>query len=68
MTQRTTYDGAAYLKVSEAADFLRLSRRTVERYIASGRIEAHRTPTGQPRLLRSEVEALLTTPVQRQTA
>jgi len=59
MTQRTVSDGPSYLKIEEAADLLRLSRRTVERYIADGRLIALRTPTGQPRLRRGDVEALL---------
>ena len=66
MTQRTTPDGADYLKVSEAADLLSLSRRTIERYITDGRIKAFYTPGNQPRLLRVDVEALLST--ERQTA
>lgn len=60
MTQRPNSDGASYLKIAEAAEILRLSRRTVERYISDGRLTALRTPTGQPRLRREDVEALLT--------
>lgn len=62
MTQRTTSDATSYLKVQDAADLLNLSRRTIERYIADGRLVALRTPTGQPRLRRTDVESLLTDP------
>jgi excisionase family DNA binding protein len=60
MTQRNDLDAPAILTQAEAADLLRVSPRTFQRYVAAGRVTALRTPGGQPRFRREDVEALLT--------
>lgn len=60
MTQRPTPAQPDYLTYAEAAELLRVSVRTVSRYVADGRIDAATLPTGRPRLRRSDVESLLT--------
>lgn len=60
MTKRHTYDGTSeLLTLAEAADRLRLSPRTVQRYVADGRLASLRTPGGHPRFRAEDVEALL---------
>lgn len=59
MTQRPTSAQPDYLTYAEAAEILRVSVRTVSRYVADGRIGAVTLPTGRPRLRRADVEALL---------
>lgn len=60
MAERTTQDGAALLTISEAAGRLRVSQRTVHRYIADGRLSVLRTPGGGLRFRDSDVDAALT--------
>lgn len=60
MTHRPTSDQTSYLTYTEAAELLRVSVRTVSRYVADGRLPAVTLPTGRPRLRRADVEALLT--------
>ena len=55
-------DGAELLTSSEAAALIRVSRRTLHRWEQRGLITPARTPTGQLRYRRREVEALLTVP------
>lgn len=59
MTERTTNNAPDYLTVTEAADILGVSRRTVERYMTDGHLTVLRLPANKrPRLRRAEVEAL----------
>ena len=55
-------DGAELLTSIEAAALIKVSRRTLHRWEQRGLITPARTPTGQLRYRRGEVEALLTTP------
>ena len=59
MTHRPTPALPDYLTYAEAAELLRVSVRTVSRYVADGRIDAVTLPTGRPRLRRADVESLL---------
>ena len=49
-----------YLSVSDVLKAVHISRRTLERYIASGDIPVAYLPSGHRRFLRSDVLALLT--------
>ncbi len=60
MAERTTRDGAALLTISEVADRLRVSQRTVHRYVTDGHLAALRTPGGGLRFRDFDVEAVLT--------
>lgn len=60
MTQRSSPASPEYVTYHEAADILRVSPRTLLRYVAAGHLSPSRLPTGQPRLRRSDVESLLT--------
>jgi len=55
-------DGAELLTSIEAAALIKVSRRTLHRWEQRGLITPARTPTGQLRYRRGEVEALLTVP------
>jgi len=46
------------LRIGEAAELLRVHVETLRRWEAAGHIEAVRTPTGQRRFRREDVEAL----------
>lgn len=59
MTERRKTAPAGYLTKAEAAQRLRVSIRTLERYVAAERITPLRTPGGRPRFIAAEVEALL---------
>lgn len=59
MTHRPTSDSTGYLTYQEAAALLRVSVRTISRYVTDGRITPATLPTGRPRLRRADVEALL---------
>lgn len=48
-----------YLTKREFADELRLSIRTIDRYIAAGLIEADRTPGGYVRIPASEIRRIM---------
>jgi excisionase family DNA binding protein len=48
-----------YLAIGEAAALIGVSVDTLRRWEAAGQIKAARTPTGQRRFKRSDVEALL---------
>ena len=62
MASSTHHDPPEYLTYREAADLLRVSVRTISRYVADGRIDSALLPTGRPRLRRSEVMSLLGRP------
>lgn len=47
------------MKIQEVADFLGVCRRTVERLIAAGKLRRIKLPMGGPRVMESEVLALL---------
>ena len=49
-----------WLSANRAGDLLGVSGRTVVRWIEDGRLKARRTPGGQFRLLRADVERLAT--------
>lgn len=49
-----------YLTAAEAMDALNISRRTLDRYVEDGRLEASKLPTGHRRFRRVDVAALLT--------
>ena len=53
-------DAAELLTIAEAAAFLRVSYSTLRRWEAAGQIAVERTPTGQRRYRRAEVDAVLT--------
>ena len=48
-----------WLTRSEAAEILRISPHTFDRYRREGKIPRYRTPGSHPRYKRSDVEALL---------
>lgn len=48
-----------YLTVSEAARLIGVSTRTILRYQESGRLPAHRLPSGHRRFRLADVEALI---------
>ncbi|MGZ4511989.1 MAG: helix-turn-helix domain-containing protein [Mycobacterium sp.] len=50
-----------YLKAAEVARRWRVSPRTLQRYIASGRLKADRLPGGQYRIRAEDAEAALAT-------
>ena len=58
MAERIAHDGV--LTKSEVAKTHRVSYRTVERWIASGRLPAQKLPTGTVRILKTDSDALLT--------
>ena len=58
MTDRTSPD-AVYLKPREAAEILRVSFRTLQRWEAEGKVRGARLPNGHRRYLRSDIEQLL---------
>ena len=50
-----------YMKVSEAAEFLGVSKDTLRRWDAAGKLRAHRHPVSNFRLyLKKDLDALLT--------
>jgi excisionase family DNA binding protein len=57
MTERYENNGA--ITIAEAASILRVSRRTIERYIGAGSLRSTKLPGGLVRLSRAEVDALL---------
>ncbi|MBA2559949.1 MAG: excisionase family DNA-binding protein [Propionibacteriales bacterium] len=59
MAQRIEHGGLSYLTLGEAAEVLRVSERTVQRYVQDGRLQALRTPGGAPRFLVADLEAAL---------
>lgn len=61
MTERPNYDAPVWLTLAEAADWLRVSPRTVQRYVADGLLTPLRTPGGHPRFRMADVEAALVT-------
>lgn len=62
MTQRPEPTAPTYLTQAEAADLLRVSQRTIARYVEAGALVALRTPGGRPRFRPEDIEALLTIP------
>jgi diguanylate cyclase (GGDEF)-like protein/excisionase family DNA binding protein len=51
---------AGWLRIQEAADILGVSTSTMRRWAADGRVPCRRTPSGQRRFPRSELEAFAT--------
>lgn len=49
-----------WLTRQQAADRLKITPRTLSRWVESGRCPVHRTPGGRPRFRSDEVDALLT--------
>lgn len=47
------------LRIGEAAELLRLSVRQVQRYCTDGRLPSHRTPGGQLRIKRKDLDPYL---------
>lgn len=61
MTARDNQNTSEWLSVIEVADHLRVTRRTVDRYIRDGHLAATRLPGGRLlRIRRSDLDALLT--------
>lgn len=48
-----------YLTAAETMDALNISRRTLDRYVEDGRLEASKLPTNHRRFKRADVAALL---------
>jgi excisionase family DNA binding protein len=60
MTERATYHEATdLLTLAEAAEKLRVSRRTLERYMTEGSLPVVRLPSGHRRIRRSDLDALI---------
>jgi excisionase family DNA binding protein len=60
MTERATYHEATdLLTLAEAADQLRVSRRTLERYMTEGSLPVVRLPSGHRRIRRADLEAMI---------
>lgn len=55
-------DTKEFLSVGEAAEILEVSTQTLRRWEKAGAITALRTPGGQRRFRRSDVDALIETP------
>ena len=51
--------GAALVTVGEAARALRVHQSTVSRWVAAGKMQAIRLPSGRLRIRREDVERLL---------
>lgn len=62
MTSCGTLRGMAdeWFTRTEAAQHLKISPRTLSRWVEHGRCPVHRTPSGVPRFLRSELDELMT--------
>jgi excisionase family DNA binding protein len=59
MTDRVTEDEAGqYLTYAEAARLLRVSERTLQRYISDRKVTVSRLPSGSPRIRRSDLDAM----------
>lgn len=64
MTRKDTYNSDERLNVSAAAAILGVHPQTLRRYEADGHIEATRTPGGERRFRRGDVEHLRDNPPQ----
>lgn len=49
-----------WLTRQQAADHLKISPRTLSRWVEHGRCPVHHTPGGRPRFLRDELDAVIT--------
>lgn len=56
---QSEHDQVPYITVGEAAKRIGVSRDTIKRWEADGRISALRTPTGHRRYLATDVDGLL---------
>lgn len=62
MTERDNQDAQEWMSVAEVAALLKVTRRTVDRYIRGEHLPATRLPGGRLlRIRRADVEALLST-------
>lgn len=69
MQDAPTYASDEYLTVTQAADLLGVSRRTVERYMEEKHLTVLRLPANnRPRLKRTEVESLAVPTVPKDAA
>lgn len=60
MADRVTEDEAGqYLTYAEAARLLRVSERTLQRYISDRKVTVSRLPSGSPRIRRSDLDAMV---------
>jgi excisionase family DNA binding protein len=60
MAERVTQDDTGQLLTyAEAAHFLRVSERTLQRYIADEKVVVVRLPSGSPRIRRSDLDAMV---------
>lgn len=59
MPQTNSQASTEWLAPSEAARYLGVSVRTVERYIEGGRLTVRRLPSGHRRISRESLDALL---------
>lgn len=55
-----TDDVPTWLTRAEAAAHLKISTRTLSRWVEHGRCPVHRTPSGEPRWRLDELDALMT--------
>lgn len=60
MAKSHTQGSGEFLTVSELADEWHVSRRTIVRYIADGKLSATKLPSGYFRISRSDADAALT--------
>jgi len=60
MPTRNTDAAEEYLDTGEVLARVRISRRTLDRYVKSGKLRAHTLPSGHRRYAVTDVEALLT--------
>ncbi|MDP9224136.1 MAG: helix-turn-helix domain-containing protein [Actinomycetota bacterium] len=60
MAERVTQDDVGQLLTyAEAAHFLRVSERTLQRYIADEKVPVVRLPKGSPRIRRVDLDAMV---------
>lgn len=48
-----------WMTIQEAANYLRVSKKTVYRYIEQGRLKFYTMPSGRKRFKQSDLDALL---------
>lgn len=57
--ERIAYDvRSPWFTVSEAANYIKLSERTLRRWISSGTLKTHRLPGGGHRVLRKDLDSI----------
>jgi excisionase family DNA binding protein len=60
MSERITHNEAPQLlKMAEAAEYLNISVRTLQRYIADEKLAVVRLPGGLPRIRRADLDAMV---------